>query len=79
MSINRNVRDGPNPQRGIKTTSCKRQDLAYLFPRDIELTGDFLHRRPSLKILKHGGHRHSGIAKHPAPLSWPGTLSTAGH
>jgi hypothetical protein len=50
-----------------------------LFARHGEFFHDFLHGQARFQILEYGGNRHAVILKHPAPLTLPGMLSTAGH
>ena len=49
----------------IKAEGGKFKYRVDLFPRNVELLDDFLYGDSGLEVVKHGGHRHPGIAKHP--------------
>ena len=63
----------------MKTKRRKIQDFCYLFPRYIEPFNNLINAGSRFQILKYSSYGIRVPRNTQAPLTLPGTLSTAGH
>ena len=61
----------------FERSSRETQNRLNLVASDIEPFGNFIDRGVAIEILEHCRDRQTAVTKDPAPLTLPGTLSTA--